>query len=88
MPNGKTQFDSFDNAAANVDGYLGALTGLCDGDGDAFCHPALNRRSDNALVTAGHGPQVTGMGNDGPWSATIASPVIILCGGPFGPCTL
>jgi hypothetical protein len=81
LPNGNTQHDDFDNPAPNVNGYLGELLGLCDTDTGAFCHPALTRRSDRALsATAGKGNQVTPFGNDGPWSATIASDSIGLCG--------
>ncbi len=87
---GKLIFDNFDNPAPNdPEGYIAELLGACDGVGDGFCHPALNRRSDAAFVTAGHGPQVggdDGFGNDGPWAATQASPVISLCGGPAPPC--
>jgi hypothetical protein len=77
LPNGKSQFAGFDNPAPNVPGYLGEAGDLCGvlPDG-AFCHPALNRRSDTAFVTAGKSPQVGGNGNDGPWAATVASPVI------------
>jgi hypothetical protein len=87
LPNGNVVQDNFDNPAPNVDGYIAGFLGFCDGEGDAFCHPALNRRSDAAFVTAGKGPQVTPLGNDGPWVATVVSPVISICGGDFGPCT-
>jgi hypothetical protein len=81
LPNGKIQFDNFDNPAPNdPEGYIAEFLGACDGVGDGFCHPALNRRSDAAFVTAGKGPQVTPLGNDGPWVATVASPVISICG--------
>ena len=88
LPNGRLQFNEYDNAAPNAPaGYLAGGEGLCDGAADAFCHPALNRRSDKAFVTAGHGFQVTNAGNDGPWSAGVASPAIGLCGEPvFGAC--
>ena len=81
LPNGKTVQDNFDTPAPNdPEGYIAGFLGFCDGGGDPFCHPALNRRSDAAFVTAGKGPQVTPLGNDGPWVATIASPVISICG--------
>ena len=90
LPNGNLVFDNFDNPAPNdPEGYIAELLGACDGVVDGFCHPALNRRSDAAFVTAGHGPQVggdDGFGNDGPWAATQASPVISLCGGLAPPC--
>lgn len=77
LPNGNTVFDNFDNPAPNDPaGYLAAIVPFCDGVNDGFCHPALNRRSDAAFVTAGKGPQVGDGGNDGPWAATVASPVI------------
>ena len=76
-------FDYFDNPAPNEDGYIAGANDLCDGANDAFCHPALNRRSDAAFVTAGKGPQVTGGGNEGPWAAGVASPAIGLCGAPI-----
>ena len=76
LPNGKVVQSNFDNPAPNKNGYLAELLGLCDTDTGAFCHPALTRRSDAAFVTAGHGPQVTPLGNDGPWTATVVSPVI------------
>jgi hypothetical protein len=77
LPNGKLVFDGFDNPAPNAPaGYIAASLGACDGIADPFCHPALNRRSDVAFVTAEKGPQVTPLGNDGPWTATVASPVI------------
>jgi len=77
LKNGKVIFGGFDNPAPNVPGYLGEAENLCGVLPDGlFCHPALNRRSDKAFVTAGKGPQVGGNGNDGPWSATVASPVI------------
>ena len=76
LPNGKVVQDSFDNPAPNVNGYLGELLGLCDTTTGAFCHPALTRRSDAAFVTGPLVPNVTGDGNDGPWTATIVSPVI------------
>ena len=86
LPNGNLVHDNFDNPAGNDAGYIAGLLGFCDGVGDAFCHPALNRRSDAAFVTAGKGPQVTPLGNDGPWVATVASHKITICGGDFGAC--
>ena len=90
LPNGKVQFASFDNAAPNGPaGYVAGpdVNNFCNGDADAFCHPALNRRSLSALVTTGHGPSVMPGGpNDGPWAATVVSPVIDLCGGPAPAC--
>jgi hypothetical protein len=76
LPNGKVVHSSFDNPAPNVNGYLGELLGLCDTDTGAFCHPAITRRSDQAFVTGPLVPNVTGEGNDGPWTATVVSPVI------------
>ena len=80
LPNGKTVHDNFDNPAPNEDGYLSASLGdLCTNLEPAFCHPALTRRSDTALgATRGHGPSVGGAesSNDGPWAATVVSPVI------------
>ena len=78
LPNGKTVFDNFDNPAPNKDGYLSALLGdVCTNAAPALCHPALTRRSDAALVTAFPPVRsVTGLGNDGPWTATVVSPVI------------
>ena len=74
---GKIIFANFDNPAPNVDGYLSALFGdVCTNDEPELCHPALTRRSNAAFATAGHSPAVTPFGNDGPWSATVASPVI------------
>ena len=81
---GKIVFGGFDNPAPNSDGYvseiLGPLMGfdggLCTNLEPMFCHPALTRRSDGALATGGHGPSVNPFGNDGPWAATVASPVI------------
>jgi len=76
LPNGNLVHDNFDNPAPNEEGYLSAELGnLCTNLEPAFCHPALTRRSDTALVTAGHGPTVAGV-NEGPWAATDASPVI------------
>ena len=87
---GKLIFDNFDNPAPNdPEGYIAELLGACDGVGDGFCHPALNRRSDAAFVTAGKGPQVggdDGFGNDGPWAATQASQAVRFCGSPDMPC--
>ena len=88
LPNGKVVHDNYDNPAPNVNGYLGAATGLCDTDTGAFCHPALTRRSDTALdATLGHGPSVGGV-NDGPWAATqVPHGAIEICGAPVaGPC--
>ena len=76
LPNGRVVQSSFDNPAPNKNGYLGELLGLCDTATGAFCHPALTRRSDTAFVTGDLTPNVTGDGNDGPWTATIVSPVI------------
>ncbi len=82
LPNGKLQFDNFDNPAPNENGDLE----FCDTTSGTFCHPAVTRRSDTALgATAGHGPSVGGV-NDGPWAATQASDAIGLCGGPFPAC--
>ena len=90
LPNGNVQFRSFDNAAPNDPaGYIAGpdVNDFCDGVSDGFCHPALNRRSLTALVTTGHGPSVIPGGpNDGPWAATVMSPVIDLCGGPAPAC--
>ena len=87
---GKLIFDNFDNPAPNDPaGYIAGPDGLnfCDGAGDDFCHPALNRRSLTALVTTGHGPSVVPGGpNDGPWAAGAVSPVISICGAPFPDC--
>ena len=88
LPNGNVVHDNYDNPAPNVNGYLGAATGLCDTDTGAFCHPALTRRSDTALdATLGHGPSVGGV-NDGPWAATqVPHGAIEICGAPVaGPC--
>jgi hypothetical protein len=78
LPNGNVVQSNFDNPAPNVDGYLAEMLGLCDTDTGAFCHPAITRRSDAAFVTGGDSPSpsVTGEGNDGPWTATVVSPVI------------
>ena len=44
-------------------------------------HPALTKRALAALAaTTGNGPSVQEEGNEGPWSATIASPVITCVG--------
>ena len=88
LPNGKVVHANYDNPAPNVNGYLGAATGLCDTDTGAFCHPALTRRSDTAIdATMGHGPSVGGV-NDGPWAATqVPHGAIEICGAPVaGPC--
>ena len=85
LPNGRSVFAGFDNPAPDADGYVSAVLGpillggddgLCTALEPMFCHPALTRRSDTALVTGGHGPSVNPFGNDGPWAATVASPVI------------
>ena len=79
LPNGKVQFANFDNPAPDL------VANFCDGSG-LFCHPALTRRSatasnpDGTGATAGHGPSVDGAGNDGPWAATVGSPVITCVG--------
>ncbi len=77
---GKIIFANFDNPAPNDPaGYIAGpdVLDFCDGVGDGFCHPALNRRSLAALATLGHGPSVAEGGpNDGPWAATVVSPVI------------
>jgi hypothetical protein len=73
LPNGRVVQGSFDNPAPNKNGYLGELLGLCDTATGAFCHPALTRRSDTAFVTGDLTPNVTGDGNDGPWTATVVS---------------
>ena len=87
LPNGNLVHDNFDTPAPNVNGYLGAATGLCNTGTGAFCHPALTRRSDAAFVTAFPPVRsVTGEGNDGPWTATVVSPVISICGAPFPDC--
>jgi hypothetical protein len=77
---GKVIFDGFDNPAPNVNGYLAdILGGLCDpAVGGAFCHPALNRRSDSALASV-NAPSGNPFGNDGPWVATIVSGGVITC---------
>jgi hypothetical protein len=76
LPNGNVVQSDFDNPAPNVNGYLGELLELCNTDTGAFCHPAITRRSDTAFVTGPLVPSVTGEGNDGPWTATVVSPVI------------
>ena len=88
LPSGNVVQENFDNPAPNEDGYLSAVLGpiilggdqgLCTALEPAFCHPALTRRSDTALgATMGHGPSVGGAdsSNDGPWAATVVSPVI------------
>jgi hypothetical protein len=85
LPNGRVVQDNFDNPAPNENGYLGELSGLCDTATGAFCHPALTRRSDAAFAS-NNAPSVTGLGNDGPWTATVVSPVIDICGAPFPAC--
>jgi hypothetical protein len=72
LPNGKVVHSNFDNPAPNVDGYLAGFLGLCDTATGAFCHPALTRRSDAAFAS-NNAPSVTGLGNDGPWTATVVS---------------
>ena len=73
--NNKEIFTNFDNPAGDDVGVA-----FCDATG-AFCHPALTRRSDTArAATTGHGPSVDGFGNDGPWAATVVSPVITCVG--------
>ena len=75
LPNGNNQHDNFDNPSPDQTGV-----GFCDADG-LFCHPALTRRSDTArAATTGNGPSVDGFGNDGPWAATVGSPVITCVG--------
>ena len=77
LPNDKVIFSGFDNPAPNVDGYVATLVGPCDPATGFLCHPAITRRSDAAFVTAGHGPSANPQGvNDGPWAATVKSPVI------------
>ena len=79
LPSGDTQFDDFDNPSPNF------VANFCDGSGP-FCHPALTRRSATASnpagtgATAGKVPSVDGAGNDGPWAATVGSPVITCVG--------
>ena len=74
---GKLIFENFDNPAPNKDGYLSAVLGdVCTVLEPLLCHPALTRRSDAAFVTGPRVQSVTGLGNDGPWTATIVSPVI------------
>lgn len=84
----KLIFVDFDNPAPNL------VANFCDGSGP-FCHPALTRRSltaadptTNEGATKGHGPSAAGPDgtNDGPWAATVVSPVIDICGDPFGDC--
>ena len=74
--NNKEIFTNFDNPAPDH------LAAFCDPSmGSDFCHPALTRRSDTArAATTGHGPSVDGFGNDGPWAATVVSPVITCVG--------
>jgi hypothetical protein len=77
LPNDKVIFSRFDNPAPNVDGYVATELGGCNTATGVLCHPSITRRSDAAFVTAGHGPSVNALGvNDGPWAATVKSPVI------------
>lgn len=77
LPNDKVIFSGFDNPAPNVDGYVAEQLGGCDTATGFLCHPAITRRSDAAFVTAGHGPSLNSFEvNDGPWAATVVSPVI------------
>ena len=39
-------------------------------------HPNFDRAPRALEATTGHGPSVEGMGNEGPWSAGVASPAI------------
>ena len=39
-------------------------------------HPNFGRSGTAFTATTGHGPSVEGMGNEGPWSAGVASPAI------------
>ena len=74
LPNGRTQFDNFDNPSPDQEGV-----NFCSGG--EFCHPALTRRSATALgATAGKVPSVDGFANDGPWAATVVSPRITCVG--------
>jgi hypothetical protein len=76
LRNGRVVFADFDNPAPDETGYLAGLLELCDpATSGAFCHPALTRRSDSAFASV-NAPSVTGLGNDGPWTATVVSPVI------------
>ena len=74
--NNKEIFAGFDNPSPDV------LAAFCDpAVSSEFCHPALTRRSDTArAATTGNGPSVDGFGNDGPWAATVVSPVITCVG--------
>ena len=70
LPNGKVILGDpgdFDNPAP---GEFHPSFAISDG----------GRRSDTAqAATTGHGPSVSGFGNEGPWSATVVSPVISIC---------
>jgi hypothetical protein len=61
---GKIIFANFDNPA---------------GDDTMFGHPALGKRSLTSHKP-GQGPSVSGFRNDGPWVATVVSPVITCVG--------
>jgi len=39
-------------------------------------HPNFDRSSRAIEATTGHGPSVSGLGNEGPWSAGVMSPAI------------
>lgn len=39
-------------------------------------HPNFNRSPRALEATTGHGPSVSGLGNEGPWSAGVVSPAI------------
>ena len=73
LPNGHVIFGDpdFDNPAPGI-----AHPNFATTDGG---RRSLTATGTILSATTGHGPSVSGLGNEGPWSATVVSPVISIC---------